>query len=108
MVVTDSAATPAGATATLPLAIQPPIRPLVTGISPASGRTTGGTLVTLTGKHLDRALRVTVGGIRGPFTAAPGGATLTLTTPHHSAGTVRIVVFGAGTTMSADSFTYHR
>jgi IPT/TIG domain len=78
--------------------------PALTGISPASGSTGGGTSVTLTGTDLTGA---TVS--FGSTTVTPTGDTgtqLTLTSPAGSAGTVNVTVTTPGGTSNAESFTY--
>jgi hypothetical protein len=83
----------------------------VVSVSPASGPTGGGTLVTITGS------RFTVGA--GPFTVAFGTAapvsatrvdntTLTATTPAHVAGTVNVTVIAEDghTATLINAFTY--
>jgi serine/threonine protein kinase len=102
--------------------------PAVTGVSPASGTTTGGTTVTITGTGLNGATVVRFGGVAGTITA--GSATqITVTSPPSTvtaaaitadsptqttatgtgAGTVDITVTTADGTShptAADRFTY--
>ncbi|OWK39897.1 Flagellar hook-length control protein FliK [Fimbriiglobus ruber] len=113
----DVAVTTAGGTSATSTADQftylimvspPPPAPAVTGISPSSGPTAGGTLVTITGSGLANATVVAFGGAAGTIVsdtatqivaAAPAGAT----------GTVDVAVFTAGGTSAAstaDHFTY--
>jgi hypothetical protein len=85
--------------------------PVVSGVIPARGPLTGGTLVYLTGVGFTGATTVTVG---GTAVVAPGFTVLndtqiSVTTPAHSAGTADITVTKpAGTSVvnSNDVFTY--
>ncbi len=81
--------------------------PVVTGISPSSGTTAGGTKVTITGKNLSGATGVSFGGAGGSITA-DSSTQVTATSPAGS-GTVNITVTtkgGTSATSSADKFTY--
>jgi serine/threonine protein kinase len=102
--------------------------PAVTGVSPASGTTTGGTAVTITGTGLNGATVVRFGGVAGTITADSAtqitvtspprtvtAAAITADSPAHTAatgtgaGTVDITVTTAGGTShptAADRFTY--
>jgi serine/threonine-protein kinase len=102
--------------------------PAVTGESPASGTTTGGTTVTVTGTGLNGATVVRFGGVAGTITA-DSATQITVTSPPRTvttaaiatdspaqttatgtgAGTVDITVTTAGGTShstAADRFTY--
>ncbi len=82
--------------------------PTVTGISPTSGTTSGGTSVTITGTNLASATAVKFGGTTATVTANTATA-ITATSPAHAAGTVDITVTtGSGTsaTSASDQFTY--
>jgi serine/threonine protein kinase len=84
----------------------PPARPVVTGISPSSGPTAGGTSVTITGKNLSGATGVSFGGAGGSVTA-DSSTKVTATSPAGS-GTVNITVTtpgGSSEITSADKFT---
>jgi hypothetical protein len=81
--------------------------PAVTGISPTSGPSAGGTSVTITGNNLAGATAVKFGGTAGTITAS-GPTTIVATSPPGS-GTVDVsVTTTAGTSVasSADRFTY--
>ena len=81
--------------------------PAVTGISPASGTTAGGTVVTVTGTALGGATGVSFGGAAGKITA-DSGTQITVTSPPGQ-GTVDITVTtpsGTSAATRADRFTY--
>ncbi|HEY6294241.1 MAG TPA: IPT/TIG domain-containing protein, partial [Streptosporangiaceae bacterium] len=81
--------------------------PVVTGISPSSGTTAGGTSVTISGKNLSSATGVSFGGKAGSITA-DSSTSITATSPAGS-GTVNVTVTtkgGTSATSSADQFTY--
>jgi RHS repeat-associated protein len=82
--------------------------PTVTGISPTSGPTTGGTTVSITGNNLTEATAVDFGA--NAATIDSDSATqVTATSPAGTAGPVDVTVTtpgGTSTTSSADKFTY--
>ncbi len=78
--------------------------PVVTGFSPTSGTTAGGTSVTITGKNLSGATGVSFGGAAGSITA-DSSTQITATSPAGS-GTVTITVTTPGGTATAGKFTY--
>jgi hypothetical protein len=85
-----------------------PTTPAVTGVSPASGPTAGGTTVTITGTGLGGATAVSFGGPDGAI-KGDSGTSITVTSPPGAAGTVAIrVTTSAGTSVitGADRFTY--
>jgi hypothetical protein len=79
--------------------------PAVTGLSPSSGTTAGGTAVTITGTNLGGATGVSFGGAAGKITA-DSGTQITVTSPPGSAGTVTVTVTTPGGSASAGKFTY--
>ncbi len=85
-----------------------PGSPTVTGVSPASGPTVGGTSVTITGTNLSTVTAVRFGSTTASFTL--GSATsMTATAPAGVAGTVDVrVTNSAGTSAisAADQFSY--
>jgi len=83
-------------------------RPAVSSISPASGGTTGGTLVTIQGSYLYGVTAVTFGGVEASGYENADGS-LSVETPPESAGTVLVTVYTAGgssQTLPTDAFTY--
>jgi len=85
-----------------------PIAPTITGVSPTSGSTAGGTAVTITGTNLTGTTAVNFGGTAGSITANTV-TSITATSPAGSAGAVDITVTTAGgtsATSASDQFTY--
>lgn len=80
--------------------------PTVTTVDPASGSTSGGTQVTLTGTNLTTTNQVTFDGNPAPFTVL-SGTTVTAVTPPGTAGAVDVVLTnGAGSVTVSGGFTY--
>ncbi|HMD24036.1 MAG TPA: IPT/TIG domain-containing protein [Streptosporangiaceae bacterium] len=77
--------------------------PAVTGLSPSSGTTAGGTAVTITGANLGGAT-VSFGGAAAKI-AADSGTQIAVTSPPGSAGAVSVTVTTPGGT-SSGNFTY--
>jgi hypothetical protein len=97
-----------GYTYTAPPPPPPPPAPTVTGISPASGPTIGGTSVTITGTGFLAGAGVTLGGIAATNVVVTSATQITATTPSHAAGVVNVVVTnsdGQSGTLS-NGFTY--
>jgi hypothetical protein len=83
--------------------------PTVTSVTPSSGTTAGGTLVTIFGTNLAAATSVTFGGTAATIIANYGSTAVIAKSPAHAVGTVDIQVTTAGgtsSTGSADHFTY--
>ncbi|MGA2037590.1 MAG: IPT/TIG domain-containing protein, partial [Acidimicrobiales bacterium] len=83
--------------------------PTVTGVSPTSGPTAGGTSVTVSGSGFTGATGVDFGSTPATSFSVTNDNTITATSPTGSAGTVDITVTTAGgtsATSSADQFTY--
>ncbi|MFK3979983.1 IPT/TIG domain-containing protein [Micromonospora sp. NPDC050397] len=80
---------------------------VVTNLTPTSGPTAGGTLVTITGTGFTGATGVTFDGTPGTsFTVNPAGTTITVMSPANDAGPATVnLVFPAGTA-AAPVFTY--
>ncbi|MGW4461293.1 IPT/TIG domain-containing protein [Micromonospora sp. NPDC004704] len=80
---------------------------VVGDLTPTSGPTAGGTLVTITGTGFTGATGVTFDGIPGTgFTVNPGGTSITVVTPANTAGPAVVnLVFPAGTAV-APVFTF--
>lgn len=84
--------------------------PTVTGVSPASGPTAGGTAVTITGTNLANATEVDFGSAKVTSFTTDTANSITLKTPPGAAGTVDVRVFTAGggsaVNAPADRFTF--
>ncbi len=82
--------------------------PSISGISPGSGPSLGGTRVTLTGNHFAPGATVLVGGVSATEVTWVNANTLTTTTSARAAGTVDVVVRnpdGQAATLSG-AYTY--
>jgi len=80
--------------------------PAITTIAPATGPTSGGTAVTITGTSLDSTDSVTFDGTPAPFSVV-NATTLSVVTPPGTAGAVDVVVTNpAGSDTAAGAFTY--
>ncbi|MEV7973839.1 IPT/TIG domain-containing protein [Cellulomonas sp. NPDC089187] len=81
--------------------------PTITAVTPATGPTSGGTTLTLTGTGLAPVTAVTVGGTPATIVGTPTATTITVTTAAHAAGLVDVVAVlpGADAT-AAGAFTY--
>jgi hypothetical protein len=82
----------------------------LTGASPNSGLTRGGTAVTLTGTNFVSGATVAFGGSAATSVTVVNATSITARTPPHNRGTVNVVVTnpdGASGTV-ANGFTYHR
>ncbi len=83
--------------------------PVVTGISPSSGPTTGGTSVTITGNGFIGVTGVSFGGFAATSFTVTSSTSITAVAPANMAGTVDVTVtgsYGTSATSSADQFTY--
>ncbi len=83
-------------------------QPIVSSITPASGGTAGGTLVTIEGVYLYGTIGVTFGGIPAAGGVNPDGS-LWVISPPESPGTVHVVVTtdgGSSAQVAADEYTY--
>ncbi len=69
-----------------------PVAPTVTGVSPASATTAGGTSVTVTGSGFAAGATVSFDGAAGSNVVVQSATSLTTTTPAHGAGSVAVVV----------------
>ncbi|WP_051235942.1 midcut-by-XrtH protein [Ottowia thiooxydans] len=79
----------------------------LTAISPNSGSTAGGAMVTLTGTGLTAASGVTFGGIAAASVVVINPTTITAITPAHPAGVVDVAVTTpSGSALAPQSYTY--
>jgi hypothetical protein len=114
LIVTTGSATitvtnSAGTSGSFTLSITVP-SPSVTGISPTTGTTAGGTTVTISGTNFTGATAVNFGSLAATsFSVNSNGTSITAVSPAGVAGTVHVTVTttnGTSTTSSADQFTY--
>ena len=90
----------------------PSVTPTVTGLSPASGTTTGGTSVTITGTGFTGVTGlagVTFGGTNATSYTVNSDTQITVVAPSGSAGAVHVIVTNGGnssTAGAADQYTY--
>jgi hypothetical protein len=66
--------------------------PTITGVSPASGTTAGGSAVTLTGQNFASGARVTFGGAAATSVVVVSATQITANTPPHAQGSVNVTV----------------
>lgn len=79
----------------------------VASVAPATGPIAGGTVVTITGEHLDGSTAASFGGTAGTAFTVVDEQTVQVTTPAHAAGAVAVVVTDdSGTATLAAGFTY--
>ena len=83
--------------------------PIVTGLSPAGGSTSGDTSVTITGQHLSNITAVYFGTVRAYGYWGGSDTSVTVWSPSQASGTVDVTVQtlgGTSATSPADQFTY--
>ncbi|EFL26610.1 putative IPT/TIG domain protein [Streptomyces himastatinicus ATCC 53653] len=80
--------------------------PTVSGVVPTTGRTAGGTDVTLTGTGLATTHQVTFDGVFAPFTVVSDTTVTAIAPPHTSADNITITVTTLGGTTSWSGFSY--
>lgn len=104
---TDTAPGPvAGTSGTITVALTVPV-PTFTGIAPASGSTTGGTTVTITGTGFTGASAITFDSTDASSFTVNSATQITATTPAHAAGAVNVAVTtGGGTATGTGAYTY--
>ncbi|MFE3907131.1 IPT/TIG domain-containing protein [Streptomyces sp. NPDC059153] len=80
--------------------------PTITGITPASGPTSGGTAVTITGTNLTSTSQVTFASVPAPFSVI-NATTVSAVTPPGTVGAVDVGLSNpAGTATDVGAFTY--
>jgi len=83
--------------------------PVVTGVSPLSGPSGGGTVVTVSGTGFTGATSVLFGNVAGTSLSVSSDTSLTVTSPAEASGASNVHVItpnGKSKTVSADVFTY--
>lgn len=83
-----------------------PAAPTVTGISPGTGSTAGGTAVTITGTGFVSGATVSIGGAAATSVVVSSDTTITAVTGAHGAGTVDVVVTNPGGASGTKSLAY--
>jgi hypothetical protein len=84
------------------------VAPTVSGVSPNTGSTTGGTAVTITGTNFAAGATVTFGGTAATNVVVVSGTQITATTPAHAAGAVTVTVTVNSQSGSlSNGFTYN-
>lgn len=83
--------------------------PTVTGVSPNSGLTTGGTAVTITGTGFAAGAKVTFASTAATGVTVVSDTTITATTPAHAVGAVKVTVTNPDTQLGslASAFIYN-
>ncbi len=83
--------------------------PIVAGISPSRGGTSGGTTVTITGSDFSGASSVTIGGVPATGVTVVSQSEITAVVPAHGPGTVDVVVTtpnGTSAVSCADQYRF--
>lgn len=81
--------------------------PTITGVSPSTGLTSGGTAITITGANFTAPSAVTVGGVAATSVTFVSSTQITAVTPARPAGAANIVVtFASGAVTLNNAFTY--
>jgi hypothetical protein len=83
--------------------------PSVTGLNPATGVTSGGTSVAISGSGFSGATAVSFGGTSASSYTVNSAAQITATSPAHAAGPVDVLVtgpYGTSSAVTADLFVY--
>ncbi|MSU59683.1 MAG: hypothetical protein EXS35_16210, partial [Pedosphaera sp.] len=82
--------------------------PLITGVTPASGPTAGGTLITITGSNFVDGLSVFIGGSGADSVNFSNATLVTAVTPAHAPGLVDVTVINPDyqTAVAPNAFTF--
>lgn len=83
--------------------------PVVSGVSPTSGSTAGGTVVTLTGSGFTGATAVYFGAVASSDVTVNSDTQITAVSPAEAVGTIDVTVVGTGGTSATsanDRFSY--
>jgi IPT/TIG domain/Putative Ig domain len=103
--VTDS--TNSTATASLSLTIAAPSSPVINSLSPSSGPTAGGAVVTISGANFASGASVTFGGVAASSVTVSSASQIQAVAPTHVAGTVGVLVSENGQNSGSANFTYN-
>lgn len=93
-------------TCIFPAAPPPPPAPTVSAVSPASGSTTGGTPVTITGANFAPGASVTFGGAAATAVVVVNSTTITAVTPARATGAVTVAVTNPSAQSGSKSSAY--
>src|SRR5207244_883447 len=89
--------------------VAPPPPPTITSISPNTGLTTGGTLITIAGANFTYGATVKLDGVLATTNTVINSTTITARTTSHAAGAVDVVVtnyYQGPSVTSTGGFTY--
>jgi len=88
--------------------VAPISSPTISGISPSSGPTTGGTLVTITGTAFANGATVTIGGTACDSVTVVSSTSITCSTRNSAYGSANLVITNSdsGTVTANSAFTY--
>jgi phosphatidylserine/phosphatidylglycerophosphate/cardiolipin synthase-like enzyme len=88
--------------------VAPPSAPTITSISPNTGLTTGGTLLTITGSNFNYGATVKLDGVLATTITVINSTTITARTNSHAAGTVDVVLtnYQGASVTSTGGFTF--
>src|SRR5690606_12039413 len=104
---TDSSGIEGSASYILTISPPPPPVPTISGISPASGSTSGGNVVTITGTNFSGVTNVSFGGIAGTWITVMNPTTIIVSVPAHSVGNADVTVTTTvGTGTLVNGYTY--
>jgi len=109
LTLTDNSLNVASGTQTILLTGTAFVAPTVTGVTPTSGPTAGGTFVTITGTKFLSGSTVTFGNLAATNVTVVSATTITATSPRRFAGGVDVQVANSAGTSAAngsDQFTY--
>ncbi|MBH0054920.1 IPT/TIG domain-containing protein [Salinibacterium sp. SWN139] len=82
------------------------VRPAISDVDPASGPTTGGTAVTITGTGFTGSTGVTFDGDAGTSFTVVSATEITVTSPAHAVGDVEVIIQHPAGASDAGEFTY--
>ena|GEM_PF-767400 len=104
--VTATAAIAGGASARYTIVVAP-AAPVLTGISPTTGSTMGGTALTITGNHLTGTTAMMLGSVAATSIKVVSNTQITAIAPSNAAGSVDVsVTTPGGTATLTAAFTY--
>ena len=103
--VTDS--TSSTATASLSITIAAPSSPVINSLSPSSGPTSGGAVVTISGANFASGASVSFGGVAASSVTVSSASQIQAVAPGHVAGAVGVIVTENGQNSGSANFTYN-